>query len=1832
MLATFVVTNPADTVPSTVDTLRWAIEQANVTPGFDTIEFRLPTTAGAATITLADALDPIIEDVLIDGTTQPGYLDAPIVEVSGGGLVVGAGFRFEIGSSGSTLKGLSVYGMQYDPRYAPGWTPNPPPGPLPNTGVFSPSGVGVYVDEGTEDIAIIGCFLGTSAFDTAGGTAAVGNAVAGVMVFNALNTSIVDSVISNNGSVDATTAPFQFGGAGIILDGDEGTRITGNLIGVDGTGDVALPNVVEGIRALGSSSLFIGGARAAESNVIGGNGGAGVRLSGVTEAFIVGNLIGVDASTGAVAVPNGGAGIVVDGDGVEIGDGTVGGRNVISGNTLEGVRILDGVGVVMRGNYVGVAANGVDGLGNTLEGVRIDGGSAHVIGGVTDLQGNVISANTGTGIRITNEATDVLLQRNLVGLGTTLANLGNGGDGIRIDEASGVTITFANRVAYNAGVGIRLVGAVGNVVGADSTRPVGEQGVDFGNVVYGNESHGILLEAGSNANVVAANVVGRTAANGAILGNLGDGIVVQASAGNTIGGVLATAVDPAYGNVVAGNLAGITVLNSDALSRTAGNVVIGNLVQNNAGEGIVIDDSSNQTVGGAFSTMANTVMLNGGTGVDVRNGSRSVAVSGNFVGTNASGVLGLGNGGIGIRVLQSAGTIVGGDSTAEAGNLVVGNGSDGVVITRTDDGGVTAGAASGNQVVGNVVRANKASGVRITTASDNFVGDAAAGFGNTVVGNALDGLRIEAGADGNTVLGNTFGGEVSQGNGGAGIRITASNENLIGGAAVGAGNMVSRNAGAGLIIEQAIASDLGNGNVVAGNTITANLAQGVLVSGSRFQTIGGAAGEPGSPGNTITSNRGVGIRVAADASGVNSDENLVRSNFVGTDASGNALGNVGHGIEIGKGSYNVLESNTVGRNTGYGIRVDGGGDAGSDGVSVDNVIGGDLSEEGNLVVANRLGGILVENDARGTQILATRVESNQGAGITLRGGVDSRIAAGTSVVLSAGDGILVSNQLLSGRLFQTTGTTITETYVGTDALDTPALGNQGAGIRLSNAVAVTVDTGTVVAANRLSGVRVEASPVTLATDGNVVRGATIRDNLGHGVIVNASAFQSLGGVFDGQGNLVTGNSLDGVFINGGSRFITVEGNAVVENRRNGIAVFSSNDVTIENGNDVSGNGVDGITFYGNATRGTVRDNFVGQTDAGAANGNGRDGVSLVGVNGVTLTGNVVGSNLRSGVAILNAVAGAPSQANAVYDNVITGNAQNGVTVLGSRHQVIGGTTTPASANTIVGNGLDGVFIGGGSSAISVVGNLIGTDVFGAEDGNGSDGIEVNGATGVSIVGNESRANAFNGVRIAGVRGTAGAPTIVRSNILSGNRTSGVLVHASTGTTVGGQGFGNTIGGNVLAGVRIAAAATGNTVEANLIGTDELGDDLGNVGDGVQVTGSSGNVVRRNTVSFNGSGVRIIDAAAATRAAGNRVELNVVSENDGDGVVVQGGVNHVIGGIALGNTIVANGGDGVLVGSSPRAASSSVVIRGNLIGTDESQVALGNGGDGVRILGGGSHAIDRNVISDNAGAGVRVGGSSFNTIGSTAVGAGNTIQMNATGVIVGDFNGAVSVPTRGNTIVGNVIAASADDGVVVSGLRTVFTTIGAGTSNGTLAGQGNTIRDNAGVGVRLEPGTQQVSIQANSLYDNLGGATAFAADANSGRATPSVTLAELTYPSRSAPQLVVTGVLADVRAGQQYQLDVYSSRPEDGVPQGSTGLGYGGRTFLGRVTITSRSSGTLPFTATVSAAGAVLGDYVTVVATNLRPPASTSSVYSEVAREITLKGAATSAAFASMARK
>src|SRR5689334_2515764 len=77
--ATFTVTNINDSGPGS---LRQAILDANVAGG--TVAFNIPNAP--RTIALSSGLPLAEAGVIIDGTTQPGYLGAPVVEISGANI------------------------------------------------------------------------------------------------------------------------------------------------------------------------------------------------------------------------------------------------------------------------------------------------------------------------------------------------------------------------------------------------------------------------------------------------------------------------------------------------------------------------------------------------------------------------------------------------------------------------------------------------------------------------------------------------------------------------------------------------------------------------------------------------------------------------------------------------------------------------------------------------------------------------------------------------------------------------------------------------------------------------------------------------------------------------------------------------------------------------------------------------------------------------------------------------------------------------------------------------------------------------------------------------------------------------------------------------------------------------------------------------------------------------------------------------------------------------------------------------------------------------------------------------------------------------------------------------------------------------------------------------------------------------------------------------------------------------------------------------------------------------------------------------------------------
>src|SRR5690349_2874018 len=101
-LLAYLVTNVFD---SGAGSLRTAIQQANAHAGPDVIQFAL--SGSARTIQPKSPLPIITESVVLDGTTQPGFVNAPLVILDGAGAGQGAAGLALSGSS-STVRSLRI--------------------------------------------------------------------------------------------------------------------------------------------------------------------------------------------------------------------------------------------------------------------------------------------------------------------------------------------------------------------------------------------------------------------------------------------------------------------------------------------------------------------------------------------------------------------------------------------------------------------------------------------------------------------------------------------------------------------------------------------------------------------------------------------------------------------------------------------------------------------------------------------------------------------------------------------------------------------------------------------------------------------------------------------------------------------------------------------------------------------------------------------------------------------------------------------------------------------------------------------------------------------------------------------------------------------------------------------------------------------------------------------------------------------------------------------------------------------------------------------------------------------------------------------------------------------------------------------------------------------------------------------------------------------------------------------------------------------------------------------------------------------------------------------
>jgi parallel beta-helix repeat protein len=346
------------------------------------------------------------------------------------------------------------------------------------------------------------------------------------------------------------------------------------------------------------------------------------------------------------------------------------------------------------------------------------------------------------------------------------------------------------------------------------------------------------------------------------------------------------------------------------------------------------------------------------------------------------------------------------------------------------------------------------------------------------------------------------------------------------------GNDTIDGSSAGVIVQcgasQPDAFDIhSNGNTIKGLEIY-GCRIGVYIVTGQNNTVGGSTAAE----RNVISGGGTGVYIAYSGT----DGNLVKGNYIGTNASGTAaVPNQLAGVVINQGAQNnTVEGNVISGTLHEGMLI---GDSGTDGnVVKDNYIG--TNAAGTGPIPNGEWGVGITDGAQNNTVEGNVISGNGTCGVGIGGsGADSNVVKGN--------------------------------YIGTDAAGTGAIPNGAQGVVISGgAWNNTVGGSTAGERNVISGNQWSGVEITAGANGNVIEGNYIGTNAsgtgaipngGRGVFV-AGGCQSntIGGTASGEGNTIAFNTEAGVEVDGaGTTGNAIRGNSIHSNGGKGIELVNS---------------------------------------------------------------------------------------------------------------------------------------------------------------------------------------------------------------------------------------------------------------------------------------------------------------------------------------------------------------------------------------------------------------------------------------------------------------------------------------------------------------------------------------------------------------------------------------------------------------------------------------------------------------------------------------------------
>ena len=643
-------------------------------------------------------------------------------------------------------------------------------------------------------------------------------------------------------------------GAAIRFTGSGGNSVTGS----------ELTNNREGLVISDTSGNEIGNVAPGRGNVISGNN-TGIYIVGAnaTGNQIVGNFIGVDGS-GLAAQPNAIAGIYIDEGGGNF-IGTDAGGNIISGNTGPGIYVLNANGTKILSNRIGTDETGTTRIANGGTGIFLRNASMAEIGRPNFATGTTTSSpNSGSTVGRAPTPTAGKFPGNVIS--------GNGLNGILIDGAGSngnviagnlIGLGFDGSPLGNLQHGVRIIGGSDNKIG----RPSG----GAGNFISSNGRNGVRIEqATATNNLVQANWIGVGLTGTDSRGNATIGVFIDGAKKTVIGGPtdaernlisasgLAGPFPANYTPPPTAPYAGVHIRGASATeNRVQGNIIgmdrDGLIALGNSGSGVIIEDSSDNQIGGlndpgSGTFPRNLISGNEGSGVVIRGTSKRNLVAGNYIGTDAAGT---GSAGaavplartqdVGVWIDRAPGNFVGSDNT-KSRNVISNSVAHGVLVTGlTAVGNVVRSNYIGIDESGLVAVPNGESGIALVDASSTLIGGgtASAGVapGNVISGN-LAALNVGAvhiqgpNATRNEVRGNLIGvaadGTTKMPNGYDGVLITdGASDNVIGGDLARYGNVIAYNERTGVAVTTGQSLVDSTRNAVLSNRIYGNKTLGI---------------------------------------------------------------------------------------------------------------------------------------------------------------------------------------------------------------------------------------------------------------------------------------------------------------------------------------------------------------------------------------------------------------------------------------------------------------------------------------------------------------------------------------------------------------------------------------------------------------------------------------------------------------------------------------------------------------------------------------------------------------------------------------------------------------------------------------------------------------------------------------------------------------------------------------------------------------------------------------------------------------------------------------------